>query len=625
MKKNIRKDKNLNKDNFRKSLDFKNTISITKLKIFLAIIMLLFFLLMFRLFYLQIVDGNYLSGLATSQQTKSEVISSKRGNIYDATGTPLAISETVDTISINPQKITKPTGNEDTVAYKELVAKGLSEIFGLDYKDTLKKVNSKNSVETIAKKVEENKIKELKQWMKNNNITVGINIDEDSKRYYPNDTIASQVIGACGTDNQGMAGIEYSYDSILKGVSGQIVTSRDASKGEIPNSVESFVAAEDGYNLNLTIDIQIQRIVEKYIKKAVEDNNCEKGGNCIIMRPSTGEILGMASYPDYNLNDPYTPTSYYADNWDKLSSEERWKRIYNMWSVRSISEMYEPGSVFKLITAATALEENITTTDKTGDFTCNGIQVINGNTKAQDVKIKCWHYPSSHGKITLRQALMYSCNPALIQLGQRIGAKTLYKYYNAFGFFNKTNVGLSGEATGYFHNLDDIGPVELPTMSFGQRFTITPLQMVTALAAEVNGGYLMQPTLVKSMTNVDTGEVITTEPKSVRQVISSQTSDKIKDMMHSVVTDGTGKNAAVKGYTVGGKSGTSEPIAADKSAGYVASFAAISPVDDPQIVILVTLYKPTNTSHSGGTVSAPVVSNILSEVLPYLGIEPDNK
>lgn len=222
MKKNIRKDKNLNKDNFRKSLDFKNTISITKLKIFLAIIMLLFFLLMFRLFYLQIVDGNYLSGLATSQQTKSEVISSKRGNIYDATGTPLAISETVDTISINPQKITKPTGNEDTVAYKELVAKGLSEIFGLDYKDTLKKVNSKNSVETIAKKVEENKIKELKQWMKNNNITVGINIDEDSKRYYPNDTIASQVIGACGTDNQGMAGIEYYYDSILKGVSGQI-------------------------------------------------------------------------------------------------------------------------------------------------------------------------------------------------------------------------------------------------------------------------------------------------------------------------------------------------------------------------------------------------------------------
>lgn len=625
MKKNIKKDDIQNKNYTKENFNFKNHILNKKLKIFLVLIMLLLLLLIFRLFYLQIVDGNYLSGLATSQQTKSEVISSKRGNIYDATGTPLAISETVDTISINPKKITKSTGDQDTKAYKELVAKGLSKIFDLNYEDTLKKVNSKNSVETIAKKVEEDKVNELKQWMNDNKITVGINIDEDSKRYYPNGSVASQVIGACGTDNQGMAGVEYSYDSILKGVSGQIVTSKDASKGEIPNSVESFVAAEDGYNLNLTIDVQIQRIVEKYLKKAVDDNDCEKGGNCIIMKPSTGEILAMASYPDYDLNDPYTPTSYYADNWDKLSSSERWERIYNMWSVRSVSEMYEPGSVFKLITAAVALEENITTTDKAGDFTCNGIQVIKGNTKEQDVKIKCWHYPSSHGKLSLRQALMYSCNPSLIQLGQRIGAKTLYKYYDAFGFFDKTNVGLSGEATGYFYDLDDVGPVELATMSFGQRFTITPLQMITALAAEVNGGYLMQPTLVKSMTNVDTGEVITNEPKTIRQVISSQTSDKIKDMMHSVVTDGTGKNAAVKGYTVGGKSGTSEPIAADKSAGYVASFAAISPVDDPQIVILVTLYKPTNTSHSGGTVSAPVVSSILSEVLPYLGIEPDNK
>ena len=230
------------------------------------------------------------------------------------------------------------------------------------------KVNSQSSVETIAKKVEEDKVNELKQWIKDNNIGVGINIDEDSKRYYPYNNLASQVIGVCGTDNQGLSGIEYSYDSILKGVSGQITTSIDAAKGEIPNSVESFIEAENGYNLTLTIDLKIQSIVEKYLKKAVEDNKCSKGGNCIIMDPSTGQVLAMASYPDYNLNDPYKPTSYYAKNWDKLNDTEKMERIFTMWKVRSVSEMYDPGSVFKLITASVALEEDITSTDKKNDF-----------------------------------------------------------------------------------------------------------------------------------------------------------------------------------------------------------------------------------------------------------------
>ena len=248
------------------------------------------------------------------------------------------------------------------------MAKGLSEIFKLDYKETLAKVNSTATVETIIKKVEENKVNELKNWIKENKIGVGINIDEDTKRYYPLNTVASQVVGVCGADNQGLSGIEYSYDSILKGVSGQITTSADAAKGEIPNSVESFVEAKDGYNINLTIDVKIQSIVEKYLKKASESNKCSRGGNCIIMDPSNGHILAMASYPYYNLNDPYTPTSYYSDNWDKLSKEEKSQRIYSMWKVRSVSEMYEPGSVFKLITASTALEESITTTDKKGDF-----------------------------------------------------------------------------------------------------------------------------------------------------------------------------------------------------------------------------------------------------------------
>ena len=595
----------------------ENNISKKYLRNMLIVIITLFVLLTSRLFFLQIVDGEHLTNLAVGQQTTSEIISSKRGNIYDSTGVALAKSETVDTISINPKKIVKKK-DKDTKAYKELVAKGLSNIFKLDYKETLAKVNSTASVETIVKKVEENKVNELKKWMKDNKIGVGINIDEDTKRYYPYKTVASQVIGVCGTDNQGLSGIEYSYDSILKGVSGQITTSTDAAKGEIPNTVESFVEAKDGYNITLTIDVKIQSIVEKYLKKAAESNKCSRGGNCIIMDPSNGHILAMASYPYYNLNEPYTPTSYYADDWDKLSKDEKLKRIYSMWKVRSVSEMYEPGSVFKLITASTALEENITTVNKKGDFYCSGKQHVG------DKDIACWS-SNPHGSQTLTNALENSCNPALMQLGKRIGATTLYKYYNAFGFFDKTNVGLSGEEKGKFHDLENVGPVELATMSFGQRFTITPLQMTTALCAIVNGGYLLEPTLVKSMSNPDTGEVINTETKTVRQVISSQTSEQLRKIMQSVVINGTGKRAAVKGYSVGGKSGTSEPPVGNKQAGYVASFAAISPVENTKLVVLVTLYDPHGSSHQGGTVAGPVAGQILSEVLPYLGIEPDQK
>lgn len=604
--------KNKNKKN---SLNVGNIISNNKLKIFLGIIIFCFVTLILRLFVLQIIEGDYLTTLAVAQQTSNEIISSKRGNIYDSTGASLAISETVDTISINPNKITKKD-KQKAKEYKELVAKGLSDIFKLDYDEVLKKVNSEKSVETIVQKVEEDKVNKLKAWMKENKVTVGINIDEDTKRYYPYKTLASQVIGACGTENNGLSGIEYSYNSILNGTSGQIITSINAAKGEIPNSVESFVEAEDGYNLTLTLDVNIQSYVEKHLKEAVEKNKCSKGGNCVVMDPNTGNILAMASYPNYDLNDPYTTTSYFADNWDKLTKAEKTERIYKMWSVRSVGEMYEPGSVFKLITASIGLEENIVSTDNK-IFNCKGSQ------KVIDRDIKCWA-PYPHGAQTLREALEHSCNPSFIQLGQKIGAKTLYKYYDAFGFFNKTNVGLSGEASGYFHDLDKVSLVELATMSFGQRFTITPLQMATALCSIANGGYLMQPQIVKSMTNTDTGEIITQEPKVIRQVISNQTAEKVRDMMHSVVTDGTGKNAKVEGYSVGGKSGTSQPNeSGNPDSVYVASFAAISPVENTKVVVLVTLYDPKGDSHQGGTVSAPVVSKILGDVLPYMGIEPD--
>ena len=611
--------KSQNDDKIQKmknNLNTENIISLKKLKLFLICIVVLLIALIIRIFFLQFVQGEYLSTLASKQQTSSEVIGSKRGNIYDTTGNPLAISETVDTISINPSKIKKDT-DEETKKLKETVAKGLSDIFSLDYNEVLEKVNSNSTVETIAKKVEQDKVDELKSWMKEHKIYSGINIDEESKRYYPYDSVASHVIGACGSDNQGLSGIEAAWDSILSGTSGRIVTSTDASQYEIPDSEETFVAAENGYDLTLTIDVNIQKIVEKYLEQAVNDNSCARGGNCIVMDPNTGDILAMASYPDYDLNSPFTPNSYYSDGWDNLSTSEKNTRLQEMWKVRSTSETYEPGSVFKLVTASVALEEDITDTDISGDFYGNGYETIN------DTKINCWRYYNPHGSQTLRNALENSCNPAFMQLAKRIGASTLYKYYKAFGFFSKTNVGLSGESTGIFYDLSKVGPVELATMSFGQRFTITPLQMCNAICAIANNGKLLQPRLVKSMTNTDTGEVMNIETTEVRQVISAETSSKVRSMMKSVVTDGTGKNAKVEGYSVGGKSGTSEPTASNLSDGYVASFAAISPVENTQVVILLTLYAPKGDSHQGGQVAGPVVSKILSEILPSLGIEPD--
>lgn len=604
----------------KNNLNIENVISSKKLKISIVTAITLLILLIIRLFYLQIIDGQHLSTLASNQQTTSETISSKRGNIYDSTGASLAISETVDTVSVNPTKL-KSKKYTDENELKQELSKKLAEIFELNYDEVLEKLNNANSSVTIAKKEEEDKVNKLKDWIKENKISAGVNIDEDSKRYYPYSTLASQVIGACGTDNQGLSGIEYSYNSILTGTSGEIVMSKDASQSEIPNSQESFIPAKNGYNLTLTLDVKIQSIVEKHLKDAVEENACAKGGNCIIMDPKTGNILAMASYPNYDLNSPFTPTSYYADNWDSLSAEEKNNRIYNMWNVRSVFETYEPGSVFKLITASVALEENITQTDIENDFVCNGVEQV------ADKPIQCWYYQapyySKHNGQSLRQALMHSCNPSFIQLGRRIGATTLYKYFKAFGLFDKTNSGLPGESASKFHDLDKVGSVELATMSFGQRFTITPLQMITAISAIANNGNLLQPKIVKSMTNTDTGEVTNFEATKIRQVLSVQTSNQVKSMMKSVVTDGTGKNAQVKGYSIGGKSGTSEPISGDTSSGYTTSFAAISPVEDAKLAILVTLYDPKGGSHQGGQTAAPVVSKILSEVLPYWGIEPD--
>ena len=335
------------------------------------------------------------------------------------------------------------------------------------------------------------------------------------------------------------------------------------------------------------------------------------------MNPKTGDILAMACYPDYNLNTPYTPNETLAQTYDSLSDSEKSDALYRMWANRSVSDSYEPGSTFKLITASVALEENITTTDKEDDFVCEGYQVV------EDRQIACWRSYNPHGYQSLRDALCNSCNPAFMQLGERITAPVLYKYYNAFGLFDSTNSGLYGEQTSIFHKLEEMGPVELATYSFGQRFQVTPLQMITAISCIVNDGILMQPRIVKEITNTDTGVVTEVPVTKVRQVISKSTSEKVKSMMESVVTKGTGKNAAVTGYSIGGKSGTSEPPEGKEDQGYVASFVAVSPIENTQVCILLTLFDPPTSNHQGGQVAGPVVSQMLAEILPYLGIPSD--
>ena len=601
----------------------RNNIKITpkNMLVLVLVFLIVFTILLGRVAWIQFVDGAWLKEKEYSQSTSSTLISAKRGTIYDSTGKALAVSVEVDTVSVNPEliKAKGKDGQSDEEATEELkrnMANALAEIFELNSEEVYKKLTSANSVETIASKVETDKVDKLKTWLEENDVSSGVNIDEDVKRYYPYDNLASNLIGFCGSNNQGLDGIELSYDDVLRGTSGKLTTAIDVTRDAIPDKNEEYIAPENGSNIYLTIDSNIQTIVEKYLKQAVEENECKDGGNAIIMDPSNGDILAMATYPDYNLNDPYTPNSSISEGWDTLSGQEQTNRLYSMWRNRAVLDTYEPGSTFKVITASIGLEENVVETDTENDFFCSGYEEV------ADRKINCtsrW----GHGKQTLRNALENSCNPALIQLGQRIGVDKFYNYLEAFGLFDNTGIDLPSEGTSSFWSKENVGPVELATMSFGQRFTITPIQLITAISSIANDGKMVTPHVVKKVENPDTGTVTNIETQEVRQVISTETANKMKDMMKSVVEEGGGKYAQVKGYTIGGKTGTSEPDPNHPENGYVASFVAIAPVDNTELVALLTLYNPQGSNYYGGSIAAPVVSQILSEVLPYLDI-PSN-
>lgn len=566
-----------------------------------------------RVGYIQFFEGEKLQQMAYLQQTLNRNINPKRGTIYDSSGkVALATSSSVETITVNPVNI---PSNE-----KEKVATELTQLFNLKYEDVLKKVSKKTAIETIAKKVDKNQTKELRLWMETNNITSGINIDEDTKRFYPYNNLASQIIGFCGSDNQGLAGIEAKYDNELKGEKGKILKMTDAKGIDITDTSEAYEPAKQGNDLVLSIDATIQGIAEKYLKEACIDNVCTDGGNILLMNPQNGDILAIASYPDFNLNDPYTINNEELKaNWSNMTATERSNALQAMWRNKAISDTYEPGSTFKLVTASTALEEGIVdSTDKEGEFCCTGYIEVAG------VKMKCWRYYRPHGPESLRQALMNSCNPVFIGLGGRIGVTKYYEYLRKYGFLGRTGIDLPGEAGSIFLKESKVGPVELGTIAFGQRFEVTPIQMITMVSTIANGGIYTQPRIVKQIINSQTGEIKNIETVKKDRVISEDTAKKMLSMMESVVAEGTGKNAQVKGYAIGGKTGTSEDGV--NTGKYVTSFIGVAPISNSEVAILITLYNPTGEGgHQGGGVAAPIASQVLGEVLPYLEIKKDNQ
>jgi len=575
-----------------------------------------------KLINIQFVQGEELSKKAYNQQVSDEEISSKRGTIYDTNGTVLAQSVAVDTITINPKSL-KYTNN--TNIEPELLARTFSDIFGIEYESTLEKCKSTKSVETIAKKVDKEKVAQLKQWMSDNKISTGINFDEDIKRYYPNGTLASNLIGFCSDDNVGLTGLELKWDDTLTGTAGKIVTARSLKGDAISEENEQYIAAENGSNIYLTIDTKIQSIAEKYIKQAVSVNYAD-GGNVIIMNPTTGDILAMVTEPNYDLNNPrsYTNLNLNEAQWNALSSEDKSTKLNSLWKNKAVSDLYEPGSTFKIITSAIGLEEGIVETDTPGNFSCHGSFSPDGGV----TDIKCWRWYAPHGSQSLRKSLENSCNPAFMQLGLKIGGRTLYRYYEAFGLQdNIVGSNIAATSKPIFKSLESMVPSNVATYSFGQRFNISPLQLATSISTICNNGNFVMPRIVKVVENTDNNTKTTIETETVRQVVSKETANKVKDMMKSVVEEGTGKRAAVKGYTIGGKSGTSEPNQSNLKSGYVASFVSIAPIENTQLVCLVIVYNPKNEAsigHQGGQVAGPVASSIMGEILPYLGVPTDD-
>ena len=588
-----------------------------------AILILLILVLGFgaavlRLTYLTTVQSSELQESAVDLQLADTTVSAKRGTIYDANGNVLAESASVWQVVMSPV-------NFKNDKQRQAAAKGLSEIFDLEYNDVLDDTKQQSHYVVVKRRIESDereKVLELIDTLKKDYSCSGvIQLLDDYKRYYPKNSLASSVIGFTGSDDQGLEGIEYEYDSYLSGTPGRIITAQNARGTDMPFRYEQNVESEDGNNVYLTIDETIQSICEKYMQKGVEDNNVLNKGVCIAMDVNTGAILAMVTTDGYDLNNPYELS---AKDKKKIKSTAKSKQaeaesaaLSNMWRNKAVADTYMPGSVFKMCIASAALEENLVN-DKTS-FTCTGSIEVEGET------IHCSNI-SGHGTQNFVEAISNSCNPAFIQIGQMLGAGKFRQYYQGFGFSDKTGIDLPGEAEDSFWKEGKMGGVDLAVASFGQNFTITPIQMITACAAVSNGGYVVQPHVVSKITDSKGNIIKTVDKKVKRQVISDDTSKKMNEYLE-YNTERQGAAAGyISGYKVAGKTGTTEKRGVTKvessfSEDYISSFCGYAPADDPQIAMLVFFDTPDGDAYYGSQVSSPVFINIMSEVLPYLDVK----
>lgn len=588
-----------------------------------AILILLILVLGFgaavlRLTYLTTIQSSELQESAVDLQLADTTVSAKRGTIYDANGNVLAESASVWQVVMSPV-------NFKNDKQRQAAAKGLSEIFDLEYNDVLDDTKQQSHYVVVKRRIESDereKVLELIDTLKKDYSCSGvIQLLDDYKRYYPKNSLASSVIGFTGSDDQGLEGIEYEYDSYLSGTPGRIITAQNARGTDMPFRYEQNVESEDGNNVYLTIDETIQSICEKYMQKGVEDNNVLNKGVCIAMDVNTGAILAMVTTDGYDLNNPYELS---AKDKKKIKSTPKKKQaeaesaaLSNMWRNKAVADTYMPGSVFKMCVASAALEENLVN-EKTS-FTCTGSISVEGET------IHCSNI-SGHGTQNFVEAISNSCNPAFIQIGQMLGAGKFRQYYQGFGFSDKTGIDLPGEAEDSFWKEGKMGGVDLAVASFGQNFTITPIQMITACAAVSNGGYVVQPHVVSKITDSKGNVIKTVDKKVKRQVISDNTSKKMNEYLE-YNTERQGAAAGyISGYKVAGKTGTTEKRGVTKvessfSEDYISSFCGYAPADDPQIAMLVFFDTPDGDAYYGSQVSSPVFINIMSEVLPYLDVK----
>ena len=557
---------------------------------FFALAVILF--LIGRLVYLMVFDAEYYQEKAKDLHERERDIKAARGEIVDANGTVLATNRTVCTISVIHSQITDPEG----------VIRALSDILEMDENTVRSRVEKISSIERIKTNVD----KAVGDEIRNLELD-GVKVDEDFKRYYPYNELASTVLGFTGGDNQGIIGLEVKYEDYLKGKDGKILTTTDARGVELEGVAEDRVEPVAGDTLQLSLDYNIQMYAQQMAEKVMEEKQAD-GVSIILMNPQNGELIAMVNVPEFNLNDPFT----LPGNTEGMSEEEKQNALNQMWRNRSINDTYEPGSIFKTVTAAACLEEGVVSLEDT--FSCPGYYVV------EDRKIRC-HKVGGHGAENFVQGIQNSCNPVFINIGLRLGVDAFYKYYQQFGLLGNTSVDLPGEASTIMHKKEDIGQVELATMSFGQSFQITPVQMAATVSSIINGGQRVTPHFGVRVLDKN-GEVVETfDYGKGERILSEETSATMRMLLVSVVSEGGGNKAAIEGYRIGGKTATSQtlPRSANK---YISSFIGFAPADDPQVVGMCIIYNPQGVYY-GGTIAAPVIGTIFENVLPYLGIEKE--